>query len=554
MSRAGDGAGSYRGALSHRDFRLLTVSFLIDQIGTWASSVVLLAYLYDRTQSPGLLAVATAARWIPGLLASSYGGVLADRYDRADLMRACALLSSVLTSLMVVVVLTSGPLWFLLLLNAAGAVVGAPYRPAAGALTADVVGEKDLAAANALYSLLVSGTVVAGPALGGALIAAGRPELGFGVNAASFLVAASLVALIRTRSRGGAGGRGESLRTQFTDGVKAVVTSSVARTLVLFVFLDTAVYGASSVLLVAVSVDLGSGSKGYGYLLAGQALGGVLLATVANRLAARGRLADVLVGGMLLLCLPFAVTALVSGIGPAFVLQVLAGSGMVLIDVLAITALQRDLPRDLLSRALGLVDTVVLTACVTGSAAAAALLRVGGLHVTLVVFGLGFAGLALVSSRPLLAADRRAASALAAVRSRVAVLTCLDLLAAAPTPALEALARDLEDVHLDAGSELLRQGDDADALWVLVSGRLEVTIDGRPVSTVEAPGYVGEIGLLHGRPRSATVTVAKDSVLWRIGADEFRRAVNQLGASASITDTARFRLARASADDSRAPR
>src|SRR6185369_5187459 len=114
MGVAGDGAGSYRGALAHRDFRLLTASFLVDQVGTWASSVVLLAYLYDRTESPSLLAVATAARWIPGLLASSYGGVLADRYDRADLMRACALLSSVLTSLMVVVVLTSGPLWFLL--------------------------------------------------------------------------------------------------------------------------------------------------------------------------------------------------------------------------------------------------------------------------------------------------------------------------------------------------------------------------------------------------------------------------------------------------------
>jgi MFS family permease len=548
MGVAGDGAGSYRGALSHRDFRLLTVSFLVDQVGTWASSVVLLAYLYDRTQSPALLAVATAARWIPGLLASSYGGVLADRYDRADLMRACALLSSVLTSLMVVVVLTTGPLWFLLALNAAGAVVGAPYRPAAGALTADVVGEKDLAAANALYALLVSGTVVAGPALGGVLIAAGRPELGFGVNAASFLVAAALVALIRTRSRGGAGARGEPLRTQLADGVRAVVSSAVARTLVLFVFLDTAVYGASSVLLVAVSVDLGSGSKGYGYLLAGQALGGVLLATFANRLAARGRLADVLVAGMLLLCLPFAVTAVVSGIGAAFGLQVLAGSGMVLIDVLAITALQRDLPRELLSRALGLVDTVVLAACVTGSAAAAALLKATTLGVTLVVFGLGFAGLALVSCRPLLAADRRAAGALAAVRARVAVLTTLDLLAAAPGPALEALARGLEDVPLAAGEQLIRQGDEADALWVLVSGRLDVSIDGRAVSVVEAPGYVGEIGLLHGRPRSASVSAAKDSVLWRIGAEDFRRAVNQLGASASMTDTARFRLSRASSE------
>lgn len=553
MGLRGDVAGSYRGALSHRDFRLLTVSFLIDQVGTWASSVVLLAYLYDRTHSPALLALTTAARWIPGLLASGYGGVLADRYDRSELMQACALLSAVLTSCMVVVVLTTGPLWTLLVLNAGVAVVGAPYRPAAGALTADVVGEKDLAAANALYSVLVSGTVVAGPALGGALIAAGRPELGFGVNAASFLLAASLVRLIRTRSRGGAGRRGESLRAQFTDGVRAVVGSAVARTLVLFVFLDTAVYGASSVLLVAVSVDLGGGSKGYGYLLAGQALGGVLLATLANRLSSQGRLAPVIVAGMLLLCLPFAAIAAATGLGTAFVLQVLAGGGAVLIDVLAITALQRDLPRDLLSRALGLVDMVVLAACVTGSAAAAALLKVIGLDATLVVIGLGFSGLAVLCSRPLLAADRRTASTLGEVRARAAVLACLDLLAAAPPPALEALARELEDVQLGVGEVLLRQGDEADALWVLVSGRLDVTVDGRPVSTVEAPGYVGEIGLLHGRPRSATVTAAKDSRLWRIGADDFWRAVNQLGASASMTDTARFRLARGASDEQRQP-
>jgi CRP-like cAMP-binding protein len=65
---------------------------------------------------------------------------------------------------------------------------------------------------------------------------------------------------------------------------------------------------------------------------------------------------------------------------------------------------------------------------------------------------------------------------------------------------------------------------------------------------VEAPGYVGEIGLLHGRPRSARVAAATDSVLWRIGAEDFRRAVSQLGASASITDTARFRLSRGSSE------
>lgn len=542
-------SGGYRSALAHRDFRLLVVSFAIDQAGSWASTVVLLAYVFDRTHSPSMLAVATAVRWIPALVASTYGGVLADRYDRAYLMQACALLSFTMTAGMVALVLAAGPLWILLMLNGATAVVAAPYRPAAGALTADVVGEKDLAAANALYALLESATVVAGPVLGGLLLITGRAELGFGTNAASFLLASLLVGQIRSRSRGGAGEHGESLVRQFTEGVRAVLGDPVARTLVLYVFLDTAVYGASSVVLIAVSVHVGTGTEGFGYLLAGQAAGGVLLAGVANRLSSYGRLAPVLVGGMLVLALPFAVLVLAGTPVVACLLQVVSGAGMVLIDVLAITGLQRDLPRAVLSRALGLVDSVTLAACLVGSVLTATLLDAAGLTVTLLVIGLGFSGVAVLSGRPLLAADRRTSLTLSEVQDRVVVLARLDLLAAASYPTLEALARDLRDEPLAAGTVLLREGEAADALWVLVSGSLSVTIEGHVVSSVEAPGYVGEIGLLHRRPRSATVTAAADSVLWRISGEDFRAALDQFGASSSITGTAKFRLTRGSARD-----
>lgn len=537
-------APSYRSALRHRDFRLLVGSFAVDQVGSWAYNIVLLAYVYDQTHSPTYLSLATAVRWVPALISSGYGGVLADRYDRVLVLRASSFLCFLLSAVMVAVIATNGPLPLLLVVSGMLAVAGTPYRPAAGALTVDAVGEKDLAAANALYALVESGAVVLGPALGGLLLVLGRPEVGLAINAGSFLVAFLAVSRIATRSQGGAGQQGESLVRQLTDGFGAVVGEPVARTLVLFVFLDTAVYGASSVLYISLSIRLGSGTEGVSYLLAGQALGGVVLAGVANRASSASGLAPVIVGGMLLLSLPFAVMPWVHEPVMAFVLQVIAGAGMVLIDVLAITALQRDVPRELLSRALGLVDALTLAACLAGSAATAVLLETTGLTDTLLVIGLGFSAVAVLCAGPLRRADRAAVDDLAVLNERVRTFEALDLFAAATRPALALLARDVEEVSLPAGSVLLHQGDPAEALWILVSGSLRADVDGVAVSTVEAPGYVGELGLLHYRPRSATVTVATDSVLWRVGAEEFRAALEQLGTSSSFLGTAKFRLTR----------
>ncbi len=85
----------------------------------------------------------------------------------------------------------------------------------------------------------------------------------------------------------------------------------------------------------------------------------------------------------------------------------------------------------------------------------------------------------------------------------------------------------------------MRQGEDADALWIVVSGSVRVTtIDpsGRETARIDlgAHSYVGEIGLLHQVPRIATVTVGSPSELWRIPADDFRSALAEVGSSASL--------------------
>ena len=156
--------GRYRDALRHRDLRLLIATFFVDQIGSWSYLIVISVYIFDRTGSTQWLAASAACRWGPGLLLASYGGVLADRYQRTTVMVVSALASAVLMAGMAAVVASDAPVAFVLAISALSSVAIAPYQPAAGALTPEIVGEKDLAAANSIFSALNNLVVVVGPA------------------------------------------------------------------------------------------------------------------------------------------------------------------------------------------------------------------------------------------------------------------------------------------------------------------------------------------------------------------------------------------------------
>ncbi len=540
--------GRYRDALRHRDMRLLIAAFLVDQIGSWSYVVVISVYLFDRTHSTQWLAALGICRWGPGLLLASYGGVIADRFDRVTILIVSSLASALLMTGMAVVVGVGAPPGLVLALTALAAAVLAPYRPAAGALTPEVVGERDLAAANSIFSALENLVVVAGPGIGGLLLVTGRPVIGVAVNAASFVVAAALVARLRVRSRGG-GSAGESALRQLAAGLRALAARPVAVAVILFSALDSAVYGASTVLYVPLSIRLGTGANGYSYLLAGGALGGVLGAALANRLSSASRLAPVIMGGICLQALPFLATIPVHWPVLAGALQVVSGVGMIIVDVLAITSLQRELPGDVLSRVLGIFDTAVLAGILLASLVAGVLLAHADVNVVLLAIGAGIPALGLIGLPALLRADRTAAAAARRLRPRVAVLSMLDLLAGASRGTLERLAAGAEEVVMAPGTVVIREGADADALWILARGELSVSVSGdgtgrEELAPVLAPGYVGELGLLHGIPRTATVSTRTQSVLLRIDGADFLSALQDSRPSASLLAVAGTRMAR----------
>ena len=545
----------YRDALRHRDLRLLIAALLVDQIGSWSYFVVISVYVFDRTHSTQWLAALGICRWGPGLLLASYGGVLADRYQRVTVLVVSSLASAAIMTGMAVAVATGAPVGLILALTVLSATALIPYRPAAGALTPEVVGEQDLAAANSIFAALENLVVVLGPGIGGLLLLAGQPVIGVAVNAASFAVAAVIIARLRVRSRGGAGTEDGTAR-QFATGVKALAAQPVALALMLFCALDSAVYGAASVLYVPLSVRLGTGTNGYSYLLAGAALGGVLGAGLANRLSGAARLAPVIMGSLCLQALPFLATVPVHWPALAAILQVASGIGMVIVDVLAITSLQRDLPGKVLSRVLGIFDTLILAGVLLASLAMGILLAHANVDVALIAVGAGIPAIGLAGLPTLLRSDRASAAEAERLRPRVELLSELDLLAGADRATLERLAATAQEVVMPAGTVIIRQGDEADALWILARGELSVRASGdgpepRELPPITAPGYAGELGLLHGIPRTATVRTAQESTLLRIDGQDFLSALQASLPSPSLLAVAGTRMART---PDRAPR
>jgi MFS family permease len=545
---AGAARGRYRDALRHRDLRLLIGSFLIDQIGSWSYVVVISVYIFERTHSTLWLSALGICRWAPGLLLSSFGGVLADRYQRVTVLIVSALASTAFMAGMAVTVAVRAPVVLVLAFAALSAVADVPVRPAAGALTPDVVGEKDLAAANAIIAALENLVVVLGPAIGGLLLLTGRPVIGVATNAASFLAAAAMFARLRVRSCGGASAE-DGMARQLVTGIRALAGQRVAVALVLFAALDSAVYGASSVLFVPLSVRLGTGPNGYAYLLAGVALGGVLGSGLANRLSGASRLAPIIMGSLCLQALPFLATVPVHWPVLAALLQVASGVGMVIVDVLAITSLQRDLPGEVLSRVLGIFETLILAGILLASLGAGILLAHADVSVALIVVGVGIPVLGLAGLPTLLRADRASAAAAARLRPRVELLAELDLLAGADRTTLERLAAAAEEVVVPDGTVIIREGDEADALWILASGELSVQVgatgsEPRELPPVTAPGYVGELGLLHGIPRTATVLARGECRLLRIDGRDFLSALQASRPSPSLLAVAGIRMGR----------
>ncbi len=116
-------------------------------------------------------------------------------------------------------------------------------------------------------------------------------------------------------------------------------------------------------------------------------------------------------------------------------------------------------------------------------------------------------------------------------RKRAQVETILDglarvgILRALPAAEVQALVPFVEPIDVPAGGRVFDQGEAGDALYVVVRGDLEVRSADERIATLGRGEVVGEMALVTGEPRTATVLAASDSELLRIGKAEFDRLI-----------------------------
>ena len=521
--------------------RLLAGEF-VSGIGDWLYLVAVLVVVYADSNSPVLLGIVGAARILPYVLLSVPAGIVADRFDRRMVLLVTDVARGVLMLGLVAAVVLGAPTLVIVAISILAACFSTFFGPAIGALIPTLVEERDLGVANSAWATLDNVAFIVGPAVAGILLASGGLEFAFLLNAASFAIVAVVLwkLPIPTSDDGGEG-------RQITSESSSTRWRGLARPLVGPFILDSTtslVGGGVGVLTVLIAIDvLNAGQAGTGYLNAAVGVGGVIAGIAGGALLARRLSVPLLLGGIAG-GIGLAWLALTGDLLTAMLAIGIAVAGMLLLDVVNTTLIQRIVPDALRGRAMGVLQTS--SAVMYALGAFAMPLMADAIGVAPVLIGAAVVMTAGAALALLLSSGQAEPEALDALRMR---LLDQPIFAGLPPGRLESAARRLVSVPVDPGEVVVRQGDPADRFYVIDSGALRVTQVAHGDEAVLrelGPGEVfGEIGLLKGIPRTATVTATIPSVLYALDARAFGELVGSgPGLSSRLLDLYRGALSR----------
>jgi len=180
--------------LRRRDFRNLWLGQMVSTIGAEIAVVAVPFQVYKLTGSTALVGLLGLASLVPLLFVPLVGGAFADALDRRTVVLVTETGLAAVSGLFLVNALLPSPrVWALFVLQGLAVAVYSFGRPALASLAPRLVPDEELAAANSLTSVYSSLSSVAGPALGGVIIATAGVPWTFGIDAATY--AASLVVI-----------------------------------------------------------------------------------------------------------------------------------------------------------------------------------------------------------------------------------------------------------------------------------------------------------------------------------------------------------------------
>jgi MFS family permease len=194
---------SLLGPLRHRDFRLLWSGMCVSLLGDGVFLVAMAWQVYSLSDAPTALSLVGVAMAVPTLALLLFGGVVSDRVDRRRAMLAADLARGLAVATLAALSLTGAlRLWHVVAIVAVYGAGTAFFNPAFDAIVPELLPPEALGAANALDQLVRPlAQRLAGPAVGGVLVAAAGAGTAFALDAASFAVSAGALAAMRPHRR-----------------------------------------------------------------------------------------------------------------------------------------------------------------------------------------------------------------------------------------------------------------------------------------------------------------------------------------------------------------
>jgi MFS family permease len=512
-----------RAALANPDLRRLQLALAGLVVGQWAYTVAVAVYAYQQGGAAAV-GVVGLVRMLPSAFAAPLVAYLADRYPRRRVLLLAGSAEGIGVALTAATVLVDAPAFLVYGLTAVVQVATTAAVPTRAALMPSLARTpEELTAANVAATTIDSVGSFAGPALGGLLLAF------LGVDVLLALVAGVFAGAVVLMSRVGSVAEPESRRAgrervvhELFAGARAIVADRGLRLITGLYAAQTLVAGALNVLIVVAALELlDLGDAGVGYLNAAIGLGGLAGSVVALGLVARRRLAADFAVGLLLWGVPMILVAL--WVEPVFALLVLAllGVGNTLVDVAGVTLLQRSVPDAVLARVFGVLEGLTWGTIALGSILASGLVALLGTRGAFAAVGAILPVLTVLAWPRLAAVDRRARAPL----EQLELLRGVPMFAPLPPTALETVASALRRVRYPPGTEIVRAGEPGDDFYVLARGEVGVEVEGAPRARLGPGDFFGEIALLHGTRRTATVRARTDVEAYALGRDAFVDAV-----------------------------
>ena len=394
-------------ALRHRNFRLFWFGQMISLMGTWMQTIGQAWLVLQLTHSAWLLGIVGALQFLPVMLLSLFGGVLADRLPKRTVLLFTQSFAMLQAAVLWTLVATGEVrLWHVLVLATLLGLTNAIDMPTRQAFVVEMVGREDLPNAIALNSSLFNLARIVGPGIGVLIIAwAGVAPL-FLLNAISFIPVIIGLALIDLRGLYGrkehiVGGKGASAPRQSTmqslrEGL-AYVVNTPSIFLIITVIGIVSLFGINfNVVLPLFATNvLNVGAEGFGFISSAFGLGSLLSALWLAWSNRKPSIQYLLVSAIVF-CVVTALFAVSHIYALSLVLIAMVGFAMIAFSATANTTVQTVVPDHLRGRVMSVYMLVFAGSIPFGNLLTGGLAHLYGVQVALLI-GVGISLVAAVT-------------------------------------------------------------------------------------------------------------------------------------------------------------